>query len=136
MWPLLLGETNMLDDETIKALAEKGLYTASGGLRCDNLQHAFTQPGMPFYAIWKESEVPTDEEMNLIEQMLNYDAGKYPHEKFISRGHNTMILRKDADGTWKCRRCSWTIGPTWVSRGDGSLLAIAEEEGYKPITPT
>lgn len=115
-----------IDEKMALKLSKRHVYTIFGGLRGGGI---LDTTSIPFFALWEKSEMPTDEEIKLILQMSKEQGKRWHHTNYLSEGHNTCILFKE-DNIWKFHRISWSMGQTWVSRGEGTLMDIAKEEGY------
>jgi hypothetical protein len=75
----------------------------------------------PTVALWRESEQPTDREMELLESLVKETGGTLADD-FKVQAFVTMIFYKK-DGLWTWRRLMWAKDPLWHSCS-GTLLDI------------
>lgn len=111
-------------------LADTGIAVHSGGLRYDPILWMGIDPLTPVVAIWGESKIPTDEEIEAIKTIAQRKIDRFFHLSEVkglsARGANMITLFKKEDDTWTFRRMTWQIGPTWYPK-PGTLEEIREE---------
>lgn len=89
---------------------------------------AFTRTMHYVFAIARSSEMPTDEEIVLIEAFQRFMAWRHfsinPDTHMPkAEGCNTLIITK-RKGKWRYRRCNWDVGPLFVPQEGVDLLTL------------
>jgi hypothetical protein len=108
-----------MEAKTIKHLQTLGIYLHSGGVHCDSLMAAFSQN--PFYAIYVDSEEPTEEEINILAELVQRRQKRFGTKEFTSAGAATYTFYK-AEGVWRYRSFTWSMGPLWIPYPKGIPL--------------
>lgn len=106
--------------ELEQVLGDSGIPLCSGGVNYDAFHpiHGLVARDLiPVVSLWKESEVPTAEEVEAIRDAGRVVAqrrfGSTPQEGVFAEGAIMGMLFKMGENAWSFRRANWTEGPTW-----------------------
>jgi hypothetical protein len=116
----------MMRKEIIQKLRAIGVYLHAGGMYWDPIR-GMAAGHSPLFAIWEESEEPTEAEIELLRGIVLETIRKFhfvPTQKFLFPLANTITLKKDA-GQWTFRQMTWRTGPPWHTKS-GTLVEIKE----------